>query len=75
LAQEEGELKRVTAGARISFGERVIARLHDPGLARVLATYPSGEVYALVAVDDGLTVRGLLRGSDLTPFTPADSAP
>jgi hypothetical protein len=67
LAQENGELKRVAAGARVSFGERVIARLHDAGLARVLTTYPSGEVDALIAVNEEVTVRGLLHASDLSP--------
>ncbi|HEX6240597.1 MAG TPA: hypothetical protein VFZ61_06885, partial [Polyangiales bacterium] len=46
LAKEGGVLKRVAAGARVHFGDRVIARLHDPGLARVLTTYSSGEVDA-----------------------------
>jgi hypothetical protein len=66
LVSESGELKRVAAGAAISFGDRVFAKLQKPGYARVLATYPSGEADALVAVDDDVAVRGLLRGSDLS---------
>ena len=65
LARETGALKRVNAGATISFGGRVIAKLGQPGYARVLAIYPSGEADALVAIDDTVAVRGLLRTSDL----------
>ena len=68
LAKESGTLKRVAAGTKVSFGEKVIARLHDPGLARVLATYPSGEVDALIAVNDEVTVRGLVHEGALTPY-------
>jgi hypothetical protein len=68
LASQAGELKRVAAGARVSFGDKVIARLHDAGVARVLTAYPSGEVDALVAVNDEVTVRGLLKASDLSPY-------
>jgi hypothetical protein len=69
LAKESGTLKRVAAGTKVSFGEKVIARLHDAGLARVLATYPSGEVDALIAVNDEVTVRGLVREADLSPYS------
>lgn len=68
LAAQQGELKRVAAGARVSFGDKVIARLHDAGVARVLTAYPSGEVDALVAVNDEVTVRGLLKASDLSAY-------
>jgi hypothetical protein len=66
LLSESGELKRVAAGAAISFGDKVFAKLQKPGFARVLATYPSGEADALVAVDDAVAVRGLVRGVDLS---------
>jgi hypothetical protein len=66
LAEESGELHRVAAGAKVSFDNRVIARLDRPGYARVLATYPSGEADALVAVDDSVTVRGLVQTKDLS---------
>lgn len=66
LVSESGELKRVAAGAAVSFGDRVFAKLQKPGFARVLATYPSGEADALIAVDDDVAVRGLVRGSDLS---------
>jgi hypothetical protein len=46
----------------------VIARLHDAGVARVLSTYPSGEVDALVAVNEEVTVRGLVRAADLSAY-------
>jgi hypothetical protein len=66
LVSESGELKRVAAGAAISFGDKVFAKLQKPGFARVLATYPSGEADALVAVDEDVAVRGLVRGADLS---------
>lgn len=67
LAHHSGELFRVAPGAAISFGKIVIGKLREPGYARVLRRFPSGEVDALVAVDGAVTVRGLLRGSDLSP--------
>jgi hypothetical protein len=67
LARETGELKRVSSGAKISFGGRVIAKLAKEGYARVLAVYPNGEADALVAVDDSVAVRGLLNTADLVP--------
>jgi hypothetical protein len=66
LVSESGELKRIAAGAAVSFGDKVFAKLQKPGFARVLATYPSGEADALIAVDDDVAVRGLVRGSDLS---------
>ncbi len=66
LQSESGELKRVAAGAAVSFGDKVFAKLQKPGFARVLATYPSGEADALIAVDDDVAVRGLVRGADLS---------
>jgi hypothetical protein len=74
LAREAGELKRVSSGATISFGGRIIAKLGKQGYARVLAIYPSGEADALVAIDDSVAVRGLLRMADLVP-PPAPAAP
>jgi hypothetical protein len=71
LARHSGELFRVKPGAAISFGKIVIAKLRDPGYARVLRRYPGGEVDALVAVDGAVTVRGLLHASDLTPASDA----
>jgi hypothetical protein len=67
LAHETGELKRVSSGATVSFGGRVIAKLGKEGYARVLAVYPNGEADALVAVDDAVAVRGLLNTADLVP--------
>jgi hypothetical protein len=66
LVSESGELRRVAAGAAVSFGDKVFAKLQKPGFARVLATYPSGEADALIAVDNDVAVRGLVRGSDLS---------
>jgi hypothetical protein len=66
LVSESGELKRIAAGAPVSFGDKVFAKLQKPGFARVLATYPGGEADALVAVDDDVAVRGLVRGADLS---------
>lgn len=66
LADESGELQQVAKGAKVSFDGRVIARLDKAGYARVLATYPTGEADALVAVDDSVTVRGLVRTADLS---------
>jgi len=66
LADESGDLQQVAVGAKVSFDGRVIARLDKPGYARVLATYPSGEADALVAVDDSVTVRGLVQTRDLS---------
>lgn len=73
LVGESGELKRVAAGAAISFGDKVFAKLQKPGFARVLATYPSGEADALVAVDNDVAVRGLVRGADLSPASASET--
>lgn len=69
LADESGDLQQVAVGAKVSFDGRVIARLDKVGYARVLATYPSGEADALVAVDDSVTVRGLVQTRDLSKPT------
>lgn len=65
LVREQGELKRVVAGTRISFNDETIAIVHKDGWARVLAEYPNGEVDAFVAVDDRVAVRGLVPKSAL----------
>lgn len=60
LAHEAGLLKRVAAGTRVTFNERVIAVFERPGWARVLARYPAGTVDVFAAADDGVAVRGLV---------------
>jgi hypothetical protein len=70
IARETGELRRVVAGAKISFGTQVIGVLKQQGWARVLRVYDAGMVDAFVAVDDGLALRGLVRSVDLLPAQP-----
>lgn len=67
LQSEAGELRRVVKGAKVSFDGRVVAKLDQEGYARVLNTYPSGEADALVAIDNDVTVRGLVKLTDLKP--------
>jgi hypothetical protein len=73
-------LWRVRAGARVRFGDVTVAKLEDAGYARELGRYPSGDVDAFVAVDEGVAVRGVVSEDDLEaltppPYAPADIAP
>jgi hypothetical protein len=73
IASEQGELKRVPAGTKVVFGDQVIAVFKAPGWARVLRVYEQdgfSDVFA--AVDDDLTVRGLVLTTALeaAPNTP-----
>ena len=74
IARETGELRRVVAGAKITFGTQVIGVLKQQGWARVLHVYDAGMVDAFVAVDDGLALRGLVRSVDLLPAEPTPPA-
>ena len=65
IAVESGALKRVPAGSKVVFGEQVIAVFKAPGWARVLHTYEAGFSDVFAAVDDDVTVRGLVLTSAL----------
>jgi hypothetical protein len=65
IADDEGTLRRVRAGTRVFFLDRVIARLRDDGWARELSRTADGRVDVYVAADDASAVRGLVRPSDL----------
>ena len=67
LLKDVGELRGVVAGAQLRFGAQVIGVFKRAGWARVLRVYDAGLVDAFVAVDDGLSLRGLLRTVDLVP--------
>lgn len=60
LNGEPGPVKRVRAGTRVSFNEHVVAVFEQDGWARVIAQYPDGQVDVIAAIDDEVTVRGLV---------------
>lgn len=71
IAAEQGELKRVPTGTKVVFGDQVVAVFKAPGWARVLRVYEQdgfSDVFA--AVNDDLTVRGLVLTSALEPPAP-----
>lgn len=65
VANEPGALKRVAAGTKVGFGNRVTGVFKEAGWARVLNVYPSGFADVFAAVNDDVTIRGLVRTSDL----------
>jgi hypothetical protein len=72
LRDEPGALKRVAAGTKLRFGSRVIAVFKARGWARVVTRYEqAGFADVLAAVDDQVTVRGLLPTADLSEPEPA----
>jgi hypothetical protein len=60
LNDEPGPVKRVRAGTRVSFNEHIVAVFEQDGWARVIAQYPDGQVDIIAAVNDDVTVRGLV---------------
>ncbi len=75
LLHELGKLKRVVPGTRLTSNGASIAVLHAEAWARVLAEYPNGEIDAFVAVDDSVSVRGLLPKAALRDPQPRSSEP
>jgi hypothetical protein len=80
IVAEPGELKRVPVGTKIMFAEKVIGVFKAPGWARVLRVYDAGFADVFAAVDDRVTVRGLVAMSALQDLerpaaAPSDAAP
>lgn len=68
LRDEEAPLWRLDAGVQLRFGETTIGELQQPGFAREINRYENtGEVDVLVAVDDDVTLRGIVPISALQP--------
>jgi len=72
MALEQGDLYRVAAGTRVTFGRdpdgspHTIARLREEGWARGLGRQDGDQVDAFIAVNDDVAVRGLVPASALT---------
>jgi hypothetical protein len=65
LNGEPGPVKRVRAGTRVSFNEHIVAVFEKDGWARVIAQYPDGQVDVIAAINDDVTVRGLVAFDSL----------
>lgn len=74
-ADSERPLWRVPARTRVRFDRKIIAVTRDPGFAREIRRFPSGEVDVFVAVDDQVAVRGMIRVGDLEEYTGEGSTP
>jgi hypothetical protein len=73
IEESAGALRRIAKGTRVRFGQRSIATFRSDGWARVLLEQPDGDVEVLAAADDQVTVRGLVRASELLAVEPADT--
>jgi hypothetical protein len=71
IAETAGVLKRVANGTQVRFRDKSIAKFRSEGWARVLLERPDGVVEVLAAADELLTVRGVVRATDLTDADPA----
>ncbi len=70
-ADADKPLWKLPAGTQIRFGDRVIATLNQPGLAREMTRYAQdGEADVFVAVDNTVAVRGMVRVSELQALAP-----
>jgi hypothetical protein len=67
-AEGERPLWRVRTGARLRFNRRTIAIFAEPGLAREMNRYETGEVDVFAAVNEDVALRGMLRTRDLEPY-------
>jgi hypothetical protein len=81
MAQERGNLYRVAAGTRVTFGRdpdgspRTIARLREQGWARELRRQDGDQIDAFIAVNEDVALRGLVPESALTLVQAGESAP
>lgn len=66
----QNPLVRVRRGARIRFGGMVVGVVDELAYARVLQTYPNGEIDVFIAVNNELAVRGLVRSRDVAASAP-----
>ena len=74
IQNEEGPLRRIRAGARVRFVDRVIARLRTDAWARELGTAPGGRLDVYIAADDGCAIRGAVRPRDVLEADGGDGA-
>jgi hypothetical protein len=74
-ADSERPLWRVPARTRVRFDRKIIAVTRDPGFAREIRRFPSGEVDVFVAVDDQVAVRGMVRVDDLEEYSGEGATP
>lgn len=63
-------LVRVRRGARIRFGGMIVGVVDELAYARVLQTYPNGEIDVFVAVNNDVALRGLVRARDVAASAP-----
>lgn len=81
MAQERGNLYRVAAGTRVTFGRdpdgrpRTIARLREQGWARELRRQDGDQIDAFIAVNEDVALRGLVPASALTLVEAGQPAP
>ena len=81
MAQERGNLYRVAAGTRVTFGRdadgrpRTIARLREQGWARELRRQDGDQIDAFIAVNEDVALRGLVPESALTLVEAGQAAP
>src|SRR5690606_25210169 len=73
VAEVAGELKQLPSGTKLTFRGKPIATLRSPGWARVIAAYPDGMSEVIVAADEQVTVRALVRTDELTEPDARDS--
>lgn len=81
MTLQAGNLHRVAAGTRVTFGRdpdgrpRVVARLREQGWAREIGRQDDGTVDAFIAVNDDVALRGLVPASALTLVEAQTAAP
>jgi hypothetical protein len=66
IAQTPGPLLLVNAGTQLRFRGRIVATLRSEGWARALSSLDDTEVEVLAAVDDQVTVRGMVAAKSFT---------
>ncbi|MBK8170322.1 MAG: hypothetical protein IPK60_08230 [Sandaracinaceae bacterium] len=71
----QAPLIRVRVGARIRFGGTVLGIVDRLAYARVLHTYPNGDIDVFVAADNELALRGIIRAADVAASAPPLTEP
>jgi hypothetical protein len=66
IAQTPGPLLLVNAGSQLRFRGRIVATFRREGWARALSPLDQSEVEVLAAVDDQVTVRGVVAAKSFT---------
>jgi len=67
-SDQERPLWRLPERTRIDFDGTTVAQLLEPGLAREMNRYETGEVDVFVAVNDDVAIRGMVDTDDLEPY-------